>query len=313
MLIKKNRSKKKDYTTQKITRHVIQHTVHNFQFIKGFPASNTWIVHSDNDAVLVDSGFGDEDSFLLLKKYIDTTFPKIKIHYILLTHNHSDHSSGSRKLAEYFNSDVLIHPLEENMLRAPSKSEHGPVEIRKKRRIWEKEKQLTPIKEYIEEGKIIRAGSLVFQVIHTPGHTLGSNCYLLKNDKLLFSGDTILGYDTVTISAPPDGDMSKYLESLSRLKRFNLNYIAPGHGQIINKPKDKINKLILHRLNREKQIYDLIMKGHKTEYKLMKMIYPNIDKNLKNSAKNQLHAHLARLESLKKIKLQIEKDKWKVI
>jgi len=312
-LIKKNRSKKKDYTALNITKNVVQHTVHNFQYIKGFPASNTWIVHSDNDAVLVDSGFGDEDSFLSLKNYIENRFPKIKIHYILLTHNHSDHSSGSRKLAEYFNAAVLIHPLEEKMLRASSKSEHGPVEIKKKRRIWEKEKKSTPIKEYIKEGKIITAGKLIFQVIHTPGHTLGSNCYLLKNDKLLFSGDTILGYDTVTISAPPDGDMNKYLESLRRLKRFKLNYIAPGHGPIINKPKEKIDKLIFHRLKREKQIYDLIMEGYKTEQKLMKKIYPNIEKNLKSSAKNQLFAHLARLEALNKIKLQIEKDKWKVI
>ena len=66
-MIKKNRSKKKDYTALNITKNVVQHTVHNFQYIKGFPASNTWIVHSDNDAVLVDSGFGDEDSFLSLK------------------------------------------------------------------------------------------------------------------------------------------------------------------------------------------------------------------------------------------------------
>ena len=118
-------------------------------------------------------------NFLQLR--VNTYLPKIKIHYILLTHNHSDHSSGSRKLAEYFNADVFIHPLEENMLRAPSKRESGPIEIRKRRRIWEKEKQLTPIKKYIDEGKIIKAGKLVFQVIHTPGHTLGSNCYLLKN------------------------------------------------------------------------------------------------------------------------------------
>ena len=307
-------SKNVSYTTKNITSSVTQHIVNNSMIFKGFPAPNTWIVKVKNDAVLIDSGFGDDNSFLLLKEYINKELSGIKIHSILLTHNHSDHSSGARKLSEYFNASVMIHRLEEKSLRADITEEKKySKQLRIQRKIWEDERKKTPVDNYIQEGELIKFGSLKIRVIHTPGHTLGSNCYLFTNERILFSGDTILGYDTVAISAPPNGDMTKYLNSLNRLKRYKLKYIAPGHGPIINDPKEKINRLIQHRIERENQIISLIKLGKKTDKSIFKAIYVNLDKSLKNSAMNQIHSHLHRLKELNKIKLQINNNNWKVL
>ena len=313
ILKKKSNLYSDKYIVKHLTTSVIQHTVKNFQFIKGFPASNTWIVYSNNDAILVDSGFGDRTSFLSLKNYINNFLPNIKIHYVLLTHHHSDHSSGARQLSEIFNSKVLIHKQEKKMLKTKTESDDIPVRYRKKRQKWEDEKVQTPISKYIEHGYQINIGNLNIEALHTPGHTLGSICYLFRNERVLFTGDTILGYDTVSISAPPNGDMNLYLKSLKKLNRYKLKYIAPGHGNVIANPKQKINKLILHRLNREKQIIDLIDQGHKLDSDLLNAIYPNLQKGLKNSALNQIRSHLYRLKELNKVKLKIDQDKWKVI
>ncbi len=313
ILNKKNHSYSEKYIVKHLTKSVTQHTVKNFQFIKGFPPSNTWIIHSENDAILVDSGFGDRTSLFSLKNYINNYLTNIKIHYILLTHNHSDHSSGSRQLSEMFNAKVLIHKQEKKMLKTKSDNEDTPVRFRKKRQKWEDEKVQTPISKYIEHGYKIYAGNLQVEAVHTPGHTLGSICYLFRNEKILFSGDTILGYDTVSISAPPHGDMNLYLSSLKKLKKYKLKYIAPGHGDAITDPKKKINRLILHRLDREKQIIDLIGEGHRLDSDLLDAIYPNLQKGLKNSALNQIRSHLHRLKVLNKIQLKIDQDKWKVI
>ena len=163
------------YIVKHLTKSVIQHTVKNFQFIKGFPPSNTWIIHSNNDAILVDSGFGDRTSFFSLKNYLSHYFPNINIHYILLTHNHSDHSSGARQLSEIFNAKVLIHKKEKKMLKTKSDSEDIPIRFRKRRQKWEDEKIQTPVSKYIEHGYQVHVGSLHVEALHTPGHTLGSS------------------------------------------------------------------------------------------------------------------------------------------
>ena len=68
--------------------------------------------------------------------------------------------------------------------------------------------------------------------MHTPGHASNHLCYLLEEERLLFSGDHIMQGSTVVI-APPDGDMAAYLASLERLRTLRLRAIAPGHGHLI--------------------------------------------------------------------------------
>jgi len=127
------------------------------------------------DAVLIDPG-GEEDK---LRALIQNEGLFIK--YILNTHGHADHVLGNSKLKDVLNVPVCMHEADDRffadpMVREKSSKELGlpppdPADIR------------------LKHGAIIEVGALKIEVIHTPGHTPGSVCYLVDGN--LFSGDTL--------------------------------------------------------------------------------------------------------------------------
>ena len=70
------------------------------------------------------------------------------------------------------------------------------------------------------------------RVVHTPGHTPGSVCFLLQEQSLLFSGDTIFSDGRrVSRSIPfPGSDAAQYAQSLERLAGMRFDILCGGHG-----------------------------------------------------------------------------------
>ncbi len=106
-------------------------------------------------------------------------------------------------------------------------------------------------------GAMIEATEFRLPAIHTPGHASNHLCFLLEEERMLFSGDHIMQGSTVVIS-PPDGNMAVYLESLATVRALRLRSIAPGHGHLIEDPRGAIDDYIEHRQAREQQILDLL-------------------------------------------------------
>ena len=140
-------------------------------------------------------------------------------------------------------------------------------------------------------------GSLTLQVIHTPGHTLGSVCIYMPQERALFTGDTALGLGTVAISPPPYGDMALYIQSLERLKTLDCAVMLPGHGQAVHDVPHKLQELIDHRHEREEQVLRLLADGKNTPPAMLSAIYPELDKRIMPMARRQIEAHLAKLEA----------------
>ena len=61
---------------------------------------------------------------------------------------------------------------------------------------------------------------------------------------------------STVVIAPPDGNMRDYLRSLEKLKNYNIEVLAPGHGDYIYKPFEAVDWIINHRLNREKKVLE---------------------------------------------------------
>ena len=94
----------------------------------------------------------------------------------------------------------------------------------------------------LSDGEDLRLGNKTFHVIHTPGHTPGSSCFLLQlsGKNLLFSGDTLFYDGRLGWQGNPFADNSRYAASLLRLARFTQDdkwvrwdVLLPGHLSIV--------------------------------------------------------------------------------
>ncbi len=277
-------------------------------FYTGPQAPNVFLVHDGGDGALVDSGFGDQKSVQVrldfLKEHTD-----IKVRYILLTHHHFDHTSGAHQLREATGAQVVLHAEEEKFIRdskseAPQDLEAGPEENKQIaeaiQRFRDQAAEGVPDVR-VSNGETFTVGGLEIEVVHTPGHTLGSVCYYMPGEKALFTGDTALGLGTVAISPPPYGDMALYLESLARLQTYDCALMLPGHGQTVHDVSAKLQELIDHRREREVQILKLLADGKRTPKAMLNAIYMELDKRIVPMALRQIEAHLAKLEAERRV------------
>ena len=127
-----------------------------------------------------------------------------------------------------------------------------------------------------------------------------------REEKFIFSGDHIMSGSTVVIG-PPDGNMKQYIESLEKLKDYDVEKIAPGHGDILESPHQVADWIINHRLEREKKVFSALQDATRgTPESLVERVYADVDASLFPIAKASLLAHLIKLEEDKVIKREGE-------
>lgn len=148
------------------------------------------------------------------------------IEKILLTHGHFDHTGAVNALVEKTGARVYLHAADEPLLTDANKAlayfcPELPFE----------EKAADVL---LSDGDGIEQDGLIFRVLHTPGHTAGSVCFLLdapSGEKLMFAGDTIFK-DSIGRSDGYSGDYIVQRETLERLKALPDDYrIFSGHGE----------------------------------------------------------------------------------
>ena len=133
------------------------------------------------------------------------------------------------------------------------------------------------------------------QAIHTPGHAANHLCYLLEEEKTLFTGDHVMQASTVVIN-PPDGDMAAYVASLRSLLQLELDWLAPGHGFLMAEPRAAMEAVIAHRLKREAKIVAAMREtGPAVAEALLPIVYADVPPRMHPMAMRSLTAHLLKL------------------
>ena len=156
---------------------------------------------------------------------LDKTLREIgleNIEYILLTHGHFDHISGVNALLKETNGSakVVIHTDEEKILRDPMKNLSAMFT----------NTPITNVKPdiFVKDGQMITLGESDIKVMHTPGHTPGSVCYIYG--KSIFSGDTLF-HRSAGRTDFPCGSSEQLMASLKRLAALEGDYdVYPGHN-----------------------------------------------------------------------------------
>jgi glyoxylase-like metal-dependent hydrolase (beta-lactamase superfamily II) len=291
-----------------ITPHVTSLHVDLAWFPQPYPP-NVFLIRDGGEAALIDSGFGDDDSY----KARSEAVAGLSLKYIIITHHHYDHSSGARRLREATGAKIVVHRAEEELLLNP-KLETGDMEIagdgeeqkkaREMAKKWREEAARATPDVRVEDGDVLQVGGLHLRGVHAPGHTAGHLCIVLEEERLLFAGDNVLGVGTAAIAPPPHGDMGEYIRSLRKMQSLDAELLAPGHGPLVKEPRRKLQELIDHRQQREDQILRLIADGKADVKSLVKAIYPELDKRLLQMATGQALSHLHKLQSDGKLKLE---------
>lgn len=178
---------------------------------------NSYLVWDENmNGTLIDAPYGGD---YILKQIAEKG---VKLKKILLTHGHCDHIASAAYISYKTGAEIVIHTADREKLtnNKTNLTEYfglppiDPVEAAAE----------------INDGDIVTVGELEFEVLHTPGHTSGSVCYILGDN--MYCGDTLFK-NSMGRTDMPDGSEKAMYESLAMLYDFDTKTdykLFSGHG-----------------------------------------------------------------------------------
>ncbi len=185
--------------------------------VVGMVQTNCYVVwRGEGDCVLIDPGDSPERLSMECEKLGLT--PKA----ILLTHGHFDHIMGAEALRQKYQIPVYAGACEQEVLESPEKMLSfmaGKIVSVK-------------VDHWLSDGEELELCGMKWKTLFTPGHTVGSVCYYIEEEKTLFAGDTLF-CESVGRTDFPTGSVSQLVASISN-KLFALPdsvNVCPGHGE----------------------------------------------------------------------------------
>lgn len=182
---------------------------------------NTYIVYDQTgEAVIIDPGCYAKDEFDEVKWFVDSNGLTVK--YLILTHGHIDHILGLDMLKELYQVKSLAHTDDLPLIEISPK--HGlmfGISLEK----------APLIDELLKDGDKISFGKTTMEIIHTPGHSLGGVCVLFRDEKILFTGDTLLN-GSIGRTDLMGGNYETLIDSIiHKILPLGDDFtIYPGHG-----------------------------------------------------------------------------------
>jgi glyoxylase-like metal-dependent hydrolase (beta-lactamase superfamily II) len=227
--------------------------------------TNTWLLREPGveGCVVVDPGPLDE-------AHLAQVADQGPVALIVLTHGHPDHSEGAVRLAELTDAPITARDPDLCVGAAPLRAD-GVVDV----------------------------ASVEWLTVLTPGHSSDSVCFLLRADRALLTGDTVLGRGT-TVVAHPDGRLADYLDSLRRLRDLadvDVDVLLPGHGPVLDNPVAALDYYISHRDERLEQVRAALAEGAIDAKDVVRRVYADVDPVLWSAAEKSVRAQLEYLRA----------------
>jgi glyoxylase-like metal-dependent hydrolase (beta-lactamase superfamily II)/8-oxo-dGTP pyrophosphatase MutT (NUDIX family) len=197
---------------------------------------------------------------------------------VVLSHHHPDHVGAAAACAARYRVPVLAHPETARLLA-------GKVAVDRALNDGDR-LDLGPA----PHGR----GAWHLEALLTPGHAPGHLTFYEPYYRLLFVGDMASTLSSVVI-APPEGDLTQYLESLRRLKELPSRLLLPAHGPASARPAAVLDDCLAHRAKREEQLVQALGPTPRTVADLTLELYRGLPANLMRLAEAQTVAGLIKL------------------
>lgn len=179
-----------------------------------------WAAYEDGKALVVDPGFTDDAEFTGFEEFIRKE--GLRIEAVFVTHGHFDHIYGvKRLLATFGDIPVYMHPADKDL----------QVMGKEMAALYGEDPDVIFDTVDIAEGDIIPAAGRKWEVIGTPGHSKGGVCFYCREERLLFSGDTLFA-GSIGRTDLHGGDYGELIVSIMD-KLMGLDgdtEVLPGHG-----------------------------------------------------------------------------------
>jgi glyoxylase-like metal-dependent hydrolase (beta-lactamase superfamily II) len=236
------------------------------------PGTNTYLIGTGKVRILLDTGQGVHEYLPVLERAMAEVGCEA-LQEIVLTHGHPDHVGGALQVVERFG------PLPVSKLPVDGLDGHYSLALRP-----------------LADGSVIETEGATLRAIHTPGHAPDHLCFVLEEERAIFSGDNVLGVGTTVIPAH-GGDLGAYLRSLERLLAEPPGRIYPAHGPRIEDGPGKVREYLAHRAERERQIVEALRAlGPSPVPAVVKRCYTDVPEVLHAAAALSVTSHLLKLE-----------------
>jgi glyoxylase-like metal-dependent hydrolase (beta-lactamase superfamily II) len=235
------------------------------------PGTNTYLIGTGPRRILLDTGDGRDEYLPVLDRALEEAGCE-GLQEIVLTHGHPDHIGGVQSLLDHYgDTKVSKRPWPEN-------DANYDFEI-----------------TAIDDGCVIKTEGATLRGFHAPGHCPDHLCFMLEEERAIFSGDNILGIGTTVIPAE-SGSLSEYMSSLDRIEGERPKRIYPAHGPCIHDGPGKVREYIEHRLDREAQIIAALGSETRSVIEIVRTVYAAYPEALYPAAGQSVTSHLIKLE-----------------
>lgn len=299
---------------------------------------NSYLVKGKPRHLLIDTGFNRQECWQALTESLQQLSVHTNQLDIFVTHLHADHCGLATELATSDQATIwasasdgaFVNKIIKNDMRHWNSwfvetNAHGL-----DKELLEELKQTHPAIIYAPEhaihftpaqkGDALHYGNYTLDVLSTPGHTPDHLSLYIASEKILFSGDMILGDITPNIAHWPEtkDSLGDYFKSLDELAQLDIACTLPGHRNIVHNTAARISELKTHHHARLQEVIEILATGAQTaaevasqmHWSMRGMTWTEFPPPQKWFATNEALAHLDHLVTKKKSTVEKHNEKF---